>query len=221
MSIELEFPDNNFLKNSINLYIGKPKSGKSYTIKSMMLSLCQRGYFDSIYVFSNIDNDDYNYLPKSCFFRGYNKNMLSKILKYQDENKNNKCALIFDDLLGSIKDDDLLTHIITTFRHYNLSLFFTAQYLKKIPTVLRNCLNYCYIFNALTKTALTSLYEEIFNDSRFDNLNYVKKFVCDNTKGYNFIFVDLNEDDEYTKYKQILLPDPKYIKDYKIVFENE
>jgi hypothetical protein len=96
------------LKPAIYLFIGKPASGKSYALKSLMFDFQKAKYFKFILAFVRTKfNHGYDWLPDEYVDDKYSdQKLLTHIEKLRAYRKKSgkECppnALIFDDLLGT------------------------------------------------------------------------------------------------------------------------
>jgi Poxvirus A32 protein len=161
-------------KPSIYLLVGKPRSGKSHTIKHLLYKYFKKGYFKFGLVVSPTSfTGSYDYLPEKCLWKKFDeekfKQYLQSIDQVQTLAKNGKgkpvdpSFLIFDDCLGMINwQSEVLQNFIACFRHYNITCFISAQYLKgshASSTLLRSCLTYCFAFYSADKNSIEALYQ--------------------------------------------------------------
>ncbi len=156
--------------------------------------------FDYVLVFTSTGfTDSYKYLNKL----GIKNKILSSlnidesIEKIMDKQKkfylnkiDSKICIIFDDIMGTLNSySKVLKRLLGSFRHYNISIIFVAQYASVIPTYIRELSFYNIIFNQTTFASLKSIYE-----SYFRNFNSQKEFGgCFRNKlslPYSFFFVD-------------------------------
>lgn len=121
--------------------------------------------------------------------------------------------VIFDDMVGSINfTSPLFSKLITTYRHYNILLIFTTQYLFKVPPVLRECTTYFITFKQPTKRSIQAIHETFMNE--IDNYDECKGFIDSNTQDYQFIVVKPFESDD----KKYVISKAPLVKDVKITF---
>jgi len=188
----------------ITLVIGKTQSGKSHLLNYIIKNLYFEGYFKFGVVISSTSlfNDEWTCVSKNFHIvpdraEQYLKSLLIKMAKYKQLKINVPGFIIIDDCLGALKwRDDFWTQIACTIRHYNLSLFITTQYLNKVPSVIRSQCSQYFFLKMLNMRELKSAYEQCF--SMFFKFNDFIKFVAENTKYYNAIYVNnhsLNNDD--------------------------
>ena len=186
---------------SINLLIGTPGSGKSYMIKSLIFQTSLKKQFDYIVVFCNTSFDGYKFLPQEYVHNVYDENIMNNIIKIQIKNPSAKCLIILDDVVGSINfNTNLWRKIVSQFRHYNMSLFFSVQYIKSIPPLVRECANFCFIFQTSSKKTIKELYEQY--GQIFDTESAFKRFIISNTQDFNTILINVKEGDFKKKFLQ-------------------
>lgn len=157
-------------KPQVFIMVGKPESGKSHLVKSMIYDYQKAGYFKFIIAYVRTKfNHDYDYLPDQYVYESFDEDRLMKHIDKMREwrKKNNKPLppnlVIFDDLLGDIDwYSPRMTNWLCSFRHTNTSIIMTAQYLmgsKSVSTCLRECSNVAFIFNSKFKNSLKALYD--------------------------------------------------------------
>lgn len=173
-------------------------SGKTYFIKYMIESF--KNDFDCVIIFSNTANfsEDYTFLENiSCRSFIYNtldvEEDLKKIMRIQanfrksDIKKN--VLIIFDDVFSSVKDSKQFKNLATTYRHYNISIAFSAQYISGASSYLREISNYIVIFEQRTINSLKLCFENYFA-GEYENFNNFKAAFCKSLKKYHFYFID-------------------------------
>ena len=215
-------------KPQIMCFVGKPESGKSHLIKSMLYDYAKHKYFKFGITFVRTKfNHDYDYLPDKYVYEDFDIAKLKKhITKLRDwRKKNNKKVppnfVIFDDLLGQIDwYDEFMTNWIASFRHTSTSIFITAQYLQSkggISTVLRECTNLGLIFNTKFKNSLKGLYEAY--GQLFDCYDdFVRHFQTITKQRYHCMIYKADEEDIEYNYLDFCAPKeiPQYQLKYKI-----
>lgn len=173
-------------------------SGKSFMIQYLIKSL--KSQLNCIMVFSNTAafTNDYEFL-KTMGISHYifssldSDEKLKKIMIIQKKNrlqdKPRNVLIIFDDVFGSIKDSKVFKDIVTTFRHYRISIIFSAQYISAASTYLREISNYVVIFNQRTMNALKITYDNYFITD-FENFGDFKVAFKNTLQPYHFYFID-------------------------------
>ena len=177
---------------SIIVLAGKPKSGKSYAIRSIMYSCAKQGHFKfGICLTATKFNGDYDYLPDKHVWQGYDEARLEKYIdhlrqktKEIKDKQGSKAQLppnfvILDDLLGRIDMySSFFANWVSTYRHTNTTIFITAQQLKRgISTTMRECTTFCFMFRTVFKDSVTALYEsygQLFEDFEDFKENFIK-----------------------------------------------
>lgn len=203
----------NFDKPRIIALIGKKESGKSNTIKHLILKLQNELNFGLIFTRTKFD-DGYNYVNPKYVIQGFDKkifldylqgieNYLSETDENDEKRKPPSNFLVFDDLVGILKDDDDFINFIANHRHYGTHVFIGAQYLKKgVPTTLRECTNYAVMYNTKTENSLKGLHENF--GGLFDNFKEFKSTLLNTTKEkFHALLYNASLDDKtaYSRYK--------------------
>lgn len=186
-------------KNFTSLIIGKNGSGKTHLIKYIIKKLLSKNEIENIIIFSNTADmsGDFEFLrnkineKKAVIFdtinfdkRIYN---IMNIIKNNKNKKLNQTLIIFDDIMGYIKNSKNFAALSSQQRHFNISIIFSIQFITKVEPYYREIATYIFIFNQNTKKSLVSVYENYFqhfnNYSKF--LEYFKVL-----KEYEFFFID-------------------------------
>ncbi len=174
------------------------KSGKSTILSNMLLREdFYKDVHDNITIFSNTIEQDVTsrFLCKACdTYTGYDDNVLSGIISQQKSFKDEDrpfIGLVFDDILGSVKRNSYLNHLVTRSRHYGVGLLaISVQSFKAVgPTIRNNCNSFIcgnlQNMNELDK--ISSEYSGMFGgDEKFRKI-YSKA----TEERYNFLFLDL------------------------------
>ena len=193
---------NNYIKLPFIVNIaGHCGSGKSYFIKYLIQSL--RGEFNCIAVFSNTAafTEDYDFLKeldgpdlKTLIMSSLvADDVIKKIMAIQKRNrqanKKRNVLVIFDDIFSSIKDSKIFKDLVSTFRHYNISIIFSAQYITASASYLREISNYIVIFHQRTMASLKICYENYFI-ADYENFGAFKQDFAKKLQKYHFYFID-------------------------------
>jgi hypothetical protein len=168
-----------FERGQIFVFIGKQHSGKSYTLRNLMYQFSKAGIFKFGKVFSGTSfNSDYDWVPEGAIDSNYTEAKLEayigKLRKWLEDHPGKKLPpsfLILDDLLGKMKaNTSIFSSLMSTYRHYNLSIFITSQYMvKNISTLLRELTDYAFIYKTKFKNTRESLYSafgQMFDDEK-------------------------------------------------------
>ncbi len=176
----------------ILLAVGHCGSGKTvameYTIKTLKA-------FDFIVIISNtaLFNNSYDFLKdmgiNHRIYNGSNCDKIFKtIMKIQEFSKDRKRVCICaDDILGSLTNSKTFLKLASTYRHFNISLFLTSQYVSAQTTIIRELANYCFIFESRTDSSRKAIYQSYFGDCG-TFIEFKKMF--NTLKPYYFYFLD-------------------------------
>jgi hypothetical protein len=176
-------------EQSLNLICGAPASGKSHLIKYIVSTQIKKT-FDWVYVFTRTPTD-YEFIKEEWVNPMYSDETIKKIMDFQTENKDKRLLLIFDDILGAINvNSGVFTELITRYRHYRLTIIFSAQYVNKVPPVFRECCMCCIVFRLTTKNAVQSTFES-FASNYFKNEREFNDWQFKNLEEHVFLKIDL------------------------------
>lgn len=178
--------------------VGFCGSGKSHMIKYLIKSL--KPQLNCIMVISNTAafTQDYDFLSelgiKNYIFGSLDaETAIKTLMKIQKRNreKNNPCnvLLIFDDIFGSINNSKVFKDLVSTYRHYNISIIFSAQYVSGSVTYLREISNYIILFNQRTQSALKLAYESYFA-AEYESFGDFKNHFVKKLLPYHFYFIN-------------------------------
>jgi ABC-type dipeptide/oligopeptide/nickel transport system ATPase component len=163
MSLELDFS-----RAQIISIIGTCGSGKSFLLRNLIYQFSKKDMFKFGIVFTGTSfNTDYQFMPDGAVHSDYSEAKLEKYISrlrsWLEVNQGQKLPpnfLILDDLLGRIKiNSNIFNNLISTFRHFNMTIFITSQYfVKNISTLLRELTDVAFIFRTRFKNSKESLY---------------------------------------------------------------
>ena len=200
--------------HSTNLFIGKPKSGKSSLIHSLFnCKSALKKVYHKIYIFapsssrSSVSKDIFSTLDDSQQF--YELNFDNLIFVLEDikslPKAHNKC-IIFDDMSAYLKSSELQTifkEICFNRRHLGVSIFFLAQTYYSIPKELRRVFSNLFIFKVPIESMRSIFSEQV--EQNDDIIVPLMKQVYD--KPYAFLFVNLDTQQMYKNWDRILISD--------------
>ena len=187
--------------------VGFCGSGKSTMIKNLIEALMVKKQLDYVGVFSNTSafTDDYDFLKdhkdlRSNLFTSVNADKtIGKIMKIQkvnrEKNQKKQIILIFDDIFGTLKDSKTFKDLVSTYRHYNISVIFSVQYITGIASYLRELSQYIVIFDQRTLHSLKLCYESYFQD--VETFNDFKKLFKAKLQNFKFFFIDRKSNKRY------------------------
>lgn len=179
---------------SINLVIASPGGGKSHYIKSEIYALSRSGAFGyGICICPTARNTGgYDFMPQDHVYTRYDSSIIDHLMKTQSENirrgKNIQAFLILDDCLAIIKwNDKIVSELITTYRHYGITIFIATQYTMSMPPIIRECATNVMIFSLFTDKSVGTVKDTfIYN---IDTIANTKKFVEVNTRDHHILLV--------------------------------
>lgn len=204
-----------FKRGKMILMIGKQASGKSYLTKSIIYQCSKSKIFKFGIVFTGSKiNGDYDFLDDDIVREDYSEENLEKYInklrKWCQDHPGEKLPrsfLILDDLLGRIRiNSPVFANLMSTYRHYNLTIIITSQYMvKNCSTLLRELVDYAFIFRTRFKNSLKHLYESFgqMTESYDDFFNMLEMA----TKEEHFcLMYDATKDKKETAYKSYRAP---------------
>lgn len=173
-------------------------SGKSHMVRYLIMSF--KNEFDCVVVISNTASftQDYEFLKdmkiKHFIFGTLDfENKIKSIMAIQKKNRLNnvsrKILIIFDDIMASVRDCKIFKDLISTYRHYNISIVFSTQYISASASYVREISNYIVIFNQRTKNALKLCFENYFCDT-FETFTEFNNHFSKALEKYAFYFID-------------------------------
>ena len=173
------------------LIIAPPGSGKSTLVKFDLFNGALLKTYDYAIVFTCTPYD-YSFIPRKFIFTMFNESNIARILKYQKENIHLRLLLIFDDMIGEAQFNTRLMNILVTqYRHYNVGLIITTQYVNKIPPTIRESCSKAFILKLQTENAYKVCFESF--GCMFGKISTFKNYVEHNTRDHNFIVVNNRE----------------------------
>ena len=155
----------------IVLLVGKPESGKSYLVKSLLYeNLVKRKYFKFGYVAcSSLFNGGYDYLPSEWCHKFDEEN----IFKYTEKLKSGRAKsgkqlppnfLILDDNQGAIahliysSKGNWFETWLMSHRHTNTTVFICAQTMRGLGSYCRSTASVAFMFNTNHPDDIKSLF---------------------------------------------------------------
>lgn len=201
--------------HSTNLFLGKPKSGKSHLLQSLFKSpKLFKKVFHNVYIFrplsskSTVKDDIFNHIPSEQEYFDLNEETLSDViskLEIDSMNDYNSC-IIFDDMASKLKNNDtmsLFKDLIFNRRHLRCSVFFLVQTWHSIPAELRRSFSNMFIFRVSKNELETIFRESIELDTKF--LVPLSKIVYD--VPFNFLFVNLDGKRFFKNWNELIIED--------------
>jgi len=198
--------------HTMNLLIGRPKSGKTSLLHSFfehthLLRYC----YTKIYLFqpthsgASIKDNIFDLIPKEQVYRELNYDNLFEVkccIEQDAADKVNSC-IIFDDVTASLKNKstlNLFKQLAFNRRHLRLSMFFLVQTWFSIVKDLRRLWSNIFIFK-VSKNEMRNIWDEIIEHDE-DYLGPIMKLVYN--KPYKFLFVNTDSRRLFDGWDEIL-----------------
>jgi len=199
------------LNNPVHLHliIGRVKSGKSVLLNNMYLSSRFFGddFKTKILISTTAHNDAVNKYMLDDFdfiFTDYSDDLLQEILDIiKDDDGDGRFLIIFDDMIASTQSfkrtgkTDLLTQIITTYRHIGngefegkLSIAMSVQYFKHLSPIARNNCSGYYIMGHFPESEVKKMSEALSIFGR-DNKGFLSIFNESRKKPFDFLYLSV------------------------------
>lgn len=180
----------------ILLCVGFCGGGKTvaitYTIKTLKA-------FDFVVVLSSTAefNGDYDFLKQmpgvsSRIYNASNCNdMFKKIMSIQEESKKKgdmkRVCIVCDDVMGVLSNSKVFAKLASTYRHFNISIFITTQFVNNSTTYIRELANYVFVFDQRTDQSRKAIHQSYFGDT--GTFGQFKELFA-GLKPYQFFFID-------------------------------
>ena len=199
-------------QHSTNLLLGKPRSGKSSLMWSMLKSKKMLNkVYDNVYLFQpshsreSIKNNIFKKHSKDKMFDELSFTDLYNVverIKGTDKDENN--VIIFDDQSAYLKNKDtlqLFKELIFNRRHLRTSIFFLNQTFMSVPKELRRLFSNVFLFK-VGQNELTNVFNELVEEDNVRKLqSVIAKRVFD--KQYNYLFINTDNQDFFKGFDRI------------------
>ena len=178
--------------------VAPTKSGKSVLLSNLLLrDEFFKDIHDNVTIMSNtIEQDETSrFLRKSCdCYTGYDDAVLAGIVNQQkdfDDDSRPFIGLIFDDILGSVKRNSYLNHLVTRSRHYGVGLLaMSVQSFKSLGPTIRNNTNAFICLNLQNMSELSKISDE-YNGMFGGDEKFRKIYAKATEVRYDFMYLDL------------------------------
>ncbi len=219
---------NNYpLNNPVHLHliVGRVKSGKSVLLNNMYLSERFFGneYKTKILISTTAHNDAVNKYMLEDFdfvFTDYSDDLLEEILQIiKDDDGAGRFLIIFDDIINSSQNfkrsgkTDLLTQIITTYRHIGngefegkLAIAMAVQYFKYLSPIARNNCSGYYIMGHFPENEVKKMSEALSIFGR-DNKGFIKIYNESRKKPFDFLYLSVEHMEARRNHNDLLWSD--------------
>lgn len=215
------------LNNPVHLHLicGRVKSGKSLLMNNLYLSSRFYGdeYKTKILISSTAHNDAINKYMLEDFdfiFTDYTDDLLNEILDIiKSDEGDGRFLIIFDDIINSGQNfkragkTDLLTQIITTYRHIGngefegkLAMCMAVQYFKYLSPIARNNCSGYYIMGHFPENEVKKMSEALSIFGR-DNKGFIKIYNESRKKPYDFLYLSIEHMEARRNHNDLLWSD--------------
>lgn len=198
--------------HSTNLLLGKPKSGKSSLLWSMLKDKRMLNkVFDNVYLFqpshsrASIKNNIFKKHPKDKMFEELNYEDLDEVMdriRGTDPNENN--VIIFDDQSAYLKNKEtlrLFKELIFNRRHLRTSIYFLNQTFFSVPKELRRLFSNIFVFK-VSRNEMKNLFDEVVEQDHVKELMpQISRLVYD--KPYQYLFINTDNQKFYKGFDRI------------------
>ena len=198
--------------HSTNLLLGKPRSGKSSLMWSMLRSRKMLNkVYNNVYLFqpshsrTSIKNNIFKKHDKDKMFDELTFEDLYDVverIKATDKDENN--VIIFDDMSAYLKNKEtlqLFKELIFNRRHLRTSIFFLNQTFMSVPKELRRLFSNIFLFK-VGQNELSNVFTELVEDDNVRGLqSVIAKRVFD--KPYNYLFINTDNQDFFKGFDRI------------------
>jgi len=200
-----------FNTHSTNLFIGKPKSGKS----SLMYSFFKGPFakvWDKIFYFSpehsraSMSDNIFDSLPEEQKYSEMNyENLLDvseKVKMYAEEGLNS--CIIYDDMGAYLKNADtlkLFKELCMNKRHYHLTQFFLVQTWYSVVKDVRRLFDNIVVFR-VSKDELSNIMSEVVEKNK-DLVIPISKMVYD--KPFQWLFINTDSQRLFKGFDELII----------------
>ena len=198
--------------HSTNLLLGKPKSGKSSLLWSMLKDKRMLNkVFNNVYLFqpshsrASIKDNIFKKHPEDKMFEELNYEDLEDVMERirgTDPKENN--VIIFDDQSAYLKNKDtlrLFKELIFNRRHLRTSIYFLNQTFFSVPKELRRLFSNIFLFK-VSRNEMKNLFEEVVEQEHVkDLMPQISKLVFD--KPYQYLFINTDNQKFYKGFDRI------------------
>lgn len=199
--------------HTMNLLIGKPKSGKTSLLHSMfehrgLLRYC----FTKVYLFQPVESGAsikkcvFDMLPKDQIYRELTYDSLAEVKSRIEEDASEGLAscIIFDDVTASLKNKQtlqLFKMLAFNRRHLRLSMYFLVQTWYSVPKELRRLWTNMFIFK-VSKNEMANIWDEIV-EYPIEYMSPVMKIVYN--EPYKFLFINTDTQRLFDSWDEIII----------------
>jgi AAA15 family ATPase/GTPase len=208
----------NFMNcHSINLFIGKPGSGKTSLLYSLFKGKGKqkifKKVFHNIYLFmpsssqASLKDNIFSKIREENIYNELSYDNLQEVMnKIKSSDTDDKNIIIFDDMASHLKNKDtkqLFKELVYNRRHLHVSIFFLVQSWLSIEKDLRKLFSNIFCFK-VSKSEMQNLFEEVIEQKK-DELLDVMKIVYD--KPHQWLFINTDSGRLFKMWDEIIIED--------------
>ena len=198
--------------HSTNLLLGKPKSGKSSLLWSMLKDKRMLNkVFDNVYLFqpshsrASIKNNVFKKHDPSKMFEELNYEDLDEVMeRIRGTDAKETNVIIFDDQSAYLKNKEtlrLFKELIFNRRHLRTSIYFLNQTFFSVPKELRRLFSNIFVFK-VSRNEMKNLFEEVVEQDHVKELMpQISKLVFD--RPYQYLFINTDNQKFYKGFDRI------------------
>ena len=182
----------------------KRNSGKSHLLKHLLKDCMKRKKFNWILIFSatKFNGEWTDIVGEKSVYDDFNPEMVNALLENQAKLVKKKKAkpglLLFDDMIGTTNfKSDIISKIAIASRHFLISCWITAQYVTKMPPLIRQNSDIVLVLNSVNERIARIIYEE-FPTTSFKSWKDVETYFNENTKNYGCVLINNSQECHYS-----------------------
>lgn len=199
-------------QHSTNLLIGKPKSGKTSLMYSLIKGLLKK-VFHTIFLFQpsasrfSMKDKVFETLPDDQKFEELDFESLSICInRIKNEPKEFNNCIIIDDLTAYLKNNDvqkIMKELIFNRRHLRTSIYFLCQTWYSVPKDIRRLFNNIFVFRT-SKNELTCIFDEVVEQKK-DLVTDISKIVYD--QPFQYLFINTESQRLFKNFHELIIND--------------
>lgn len=199
--------------HSMNLFVGKPRSGKTSLLHSFFESRSLLRYcYHTIYLFqptqsgASIKDSIFDKIPEDQRFNELTFDNLYEVRQRieEDAKEGHTSCIIFDDVTAELKNKQtmkLFKELAFNRRHLRLSMYFLVQTYFSVPKEIRRLWTNLFIFKT-SKNEMANIFDELI-EYPVEFMKPIMKMVYD--KPYQFLFINTDSQRLFKCFDEIIL----------------
>lgn len=156
------------------LIFGSPGSGKTTTLESIITNSLHQYRWGLIFNGTKFERENYQWWPDNLIHPLYDERLVVSMMKKQAEiregeaargipkHARSKCFLILDDTTGQANfSSPLWSQLVVQRRHLGIAIFIVLHYVKTIPPIFRETVDYTLLFSLTSVASINAAYEMV------------------------------------------------------------